>query len=179
VLWLITCGPRLEESAQAPITAALCARNKDVTLQFLAVLLALSQLPEGGGQKAPLQAFPQIDPRIMAFLVMLSPRMQPDWEVVANPDIERIPEIMRPQVIDAVSNAYGTMQRLLIAQALPPAPEVIFLDEPTGTTVAPSAVEAAEAVSVQDAAPVSQSSADAAADVQIGPEGDSRPATAD
>lgn len=175
------CGADMPDRADDPAIADLCAQSYEVSLLYLAILLAWSELPPAEGGNTGMQVFPELDPAWMARIAELAETAEPRWTIEANPDLARAPAILRQQLIDTTVLSYGTMQRVAIAQALVTQPDMILMDEPTSgvdeeTTETVTEVE--EAATAATAIEADASASAAADDVSIGPPGVSDDASA-
>ncbi|MEM8589562.1 MAG: ATP-binding cassette domain-containing protein [Pseudomonadota bacterium] len=180
------CGADMPDRADDPAIADLCAQSYEVSLLYLAILLAWSELPPAEGGNTGMQVFPELDPAWMARIAELAETAEPRWTIEANPDLARAPEYLRQQLIDTTVLSYGTMQRVAIAQALVTQPDIILMDEPIGapdavdeeTTATVTEVEEAAGATAATALEADASASAAADDVSIGPPGVSDDASA-
>lgn len=112
------CGADMPERPSDEANADLCSQSYEISLLYLATLLAWSQLPSSDGGMTDMQVFPEIDADWQARVAAMAADIEPTWTVEPNPDILRAPASVRPMLIDTVVRSYGTVQRLLVTQAL-------------------------------------------------------------
>ncbi len=107
--------------------------------------LAWTQLPSGTGGAGQLAIFPAFEPPVMQALSDRFQAAHPTWEIVANPDMSRAPETLRPQLLDATTRSYGIQLRVTIAEAVRNDPTLFSLDEGELTEgQAPATTEASD-----------------------------------
>jgi hypothetical protein len=118
---LLLCGPKVPEYYAEPGGPELCESLNTTSMLWLAMALAWSQNPgsaSGNNLAADMQIFPKLEPKVMTVLEALAAEGVPVWEIVPHEDVERAPESLRAELVDAMTRTYAFQVRTSVLAAL-------------------------------------------------------------
>jgi hypothetical protein len=125
---LLLCGPKVPDYYGEPAGPELCESLNTTSMLWLGMLLGWGQASgsaSGNNIAEGMQVLPKLEPQVMTVLEALAAEGVTVWEIVAHEDVERAPESLRAELVDAMTRTYAFQLRNTLLVALRTDPNLL------------------------------------------------------